>query len=745
MARTALSRAVVSVVLFIAVFGAGKAHAQKPRQFDTGQYYYGIYYGPGLHEFTKAPYYFIDGKPSYDVSTYKWVDHILHDLQPLGINLATLADIVSEFGTIYRSDDPGIQYDETWQEVKEPVVDFLNATHKYGMDACLSTLLFPEPGEKKLDLKATEALVRDIMKRYGKYPSFKLLTPPIESRNEDFTPKNMHQIARMGEFAKPDLKMMDFPRGAGSASSLRAVIDTGLSPYVDIENIQFKAALPALFENDFMGVRGLAMAMVGAVPNKTVMIHTHYPIATWMIGMIPEQAYHVRQGAVSTATPDGMHLFNYLEFMYGTDFREGKETLWRRIKWFEGILDIQRIVPYYSHAENVAPVAVMLPRNPALGGARLISLSWFHLAKKGIPVRFFLDDRNAGRPDIVLVPSIDGLSKQQITYLRSFTLGGGTTVAMTGRAKAAKDSDPVDMFNTSPRLNQIFGLYIRSDVWDTNTPAYWKFPFHGIRNAFGAGNGVILNDYPASYPIALPAVVNEFLSKKPHFEARQLPNTYVVERWFKKDPVPMDMVLFLATDPNASTKTIDLDVPTTLDVRTAYLLDSNRVEKLKFKKTETGISTQVSDLGQYALVILAGPQGAVPILRPRQVTEIRQLGDQIPLAVELWNTNGQAISGKLEVVPPEGWNYTAKDRPDFRLAPEEKRTFQLTLSVPPKGLERKPYFIQYKTLGLVQRTMIVPDNAPEEIISDRQPPSEGKGFTFGRTSKENNERGMTPR
>jgi hypothetical protein len=65
---------------------------------------------------------------------------------------------------------------------------------------------------------------------------------------------------------------MDFPNGPYHPGALHAIIATGQQSSVDIDNVQFKATLPGMLHNDFMGPCAMTLLMLGAAG---------YPPGTW--------------------------------------------------------------------------------------------------------------------------------------------------------------------------------------------------------------------------------------------------------------------------------------------------------------------------------------------------------------------------------------------------------------------------------------------------------------------------------
>ena len=685
-------------------------------QFDIGKMRYGVFVVAGLPEMTSSPYAFRNGKAVFDISEYKWIDKAFRELDQAGISMATLAYANSAYGHVYPPSESDIPYDEKWAGI-DLVGNFLNAAEDYDIDAFLATWVW----KQKNDIDYIQRVLRDIIRKYKKHPQFKGFVPPVEIAWENFN--------AMADYAKslnPKLEIMDFPYGPYSARGYGTGILHGTSPNVDIENVQFKAAPPQLFANDFMGVRGMTQSVVGAIPGKDVMIHTHYVVEGGLPYMVPSQAYHVRQGAVLTATPYGTHQFSFLEGFWGeASFRNGQPTLWRAIEWYKGILAVQRLAPYYTRARNTAKVAIMVPRYPVCSAPEIVEKTWLHLSRKQIPTRFFLDRHNIGDPDIIIVPYTQGLSADQIDLIREFTNGGGVTIAITGQEKVPGYIEKVcqvdaDSSQKDWRLAEVFGFGIYADRLAKEPFLVWNEPFI-FEHAYGDGFAYAVSGRSTVVPIYLPDLVLENLDRS--LRVSGLPKNIIVERYQKTAEGSHELILFLGTDENEKAAEGKIVIPAASPSDRYYWFEAASMQRLTPVQMENGVALELPEIREVGGIVSVGQEGTFPFLLPAEIYHECRLGETVQLEAQLYNCYGRNISGTLQVSVPPGWEAVSAENLNYSLAPDEEQHFTVTVRVPEKE-EKRPKFVCFRTLGLEQRTQLLVVNGLPHKVTDRQPPKE---------------------
>lgn len=706
-----LCRICVVCLGFLLCAGSHQA-AESPQEFNIGKVRYGIFYLPGLAEKTHEPVTFRNGKPVCDVSEYKWVDKMFLELSQAGINMATFAMVHSWFGSVFPSDIPEVSYDEQWHGI-DPLEDFLKASTKYDLDVFLSNMI------RFKSMEYTKNALKELAEKYGNHTQVVGFVPPFEVSYGDF-----NEMASFVKGLNPRWKIMDFPLGPYSSRAFASAIHHGNHRDVDIENIQYKAAPPHLFTNDFMGVRGMTQGVKGAVPGKEVLVHTHYVVEGGLPYMVPSQAYHVRQGALLTSTPDGTHQFGFPEGFWGeVDFRTGDPVLWRATEWYKGILNVQRLAPLYGKAENTAKVAIMIPRYPVTGLPDLVERSWLHLVRRQIPVRFFLTRENMGNPEIIIVPYTQGLSVEQIQLLREFTARGGTTIAITGRVeppsfiktvmKANADTSQNDL-----RLSEIFGFGMYPDYLKKTPVFVWNEPII-FKHYFNEGLGIAVSGYSRIVPIFFPDIVQENLRSS--LQVSGLPKNIIVERYEKRGQGNHEFILFLGTDENSKGIGGTLCIPGADAADRYYWVTHNEVKQIQLQQKDAGAVCDLPMIEEWAGVLRTGKDGTFPLLLPAKVYQECRRGETIDMSVTLYNTYGKSISGTMHVdVPPE-WDVVSGQDQSYTLQVDEQQIFQIQVAVP-YAVEKRGKFVKFSTLGLEQRTMVLAVDGDPHKVTDREPP-----------------------
>lgn len=707
---------IVSAFLILTCLSAGKIYAAKSEHYDIGKMRYGVFVVAGLPEMTLTPYAFRNGKAVFDVSEYKWMDKVFLELKQAGFSMATLAYANSAYGHVYPPREKDIPIDQKWDGI-DLVGNFLTAAKKYDMDAFLGTWVWRRSG----DFSYIKRMTKDIIQKYKGHPQFRGFVPPVEIAWENF-----NEMAEYAKSLNPKLEIMDFPYGPYSARGYGIGILHGTSPNVDIENVQFKAAPPQLFSNDFMGVRGMTQSVLGGIPQKDVLIHTHYVIEGGLPYMLPSQAFHVKQGAMLTATPYGTHQFSFLEGFWGeASFRNGQPTLWRAIEYYKGILSVQRIAPYYTRATNTARVAIMVPQYPVCSSPDIVGKTWLHLARKQIPARFFLDQKNVGEPDIIIVPYTQGLSAGQIDLLREFTAKGGVTIAITGKETIPDYIQKVchvdaDSSQKDWRLAEIFGFGIYADRLEKEPFLVWNEPYI-FEHQFGEGFAYAISGRNTIVPIYLPDIIQENL--KSSLRVSGLPKNVIVERYEKSKGCAHELVLFLGTDENEVATDGKIFIPGADAADRYYWFDDVKAQLIPVVPKAGGVEIELPPIEDFGALIIVGEESTFPILLPTELYRECRSGETLELSAVLQNCSRKVLSGTLEVSAAPDWKIVAGAEQDYSLAPDEQKTFTVRVTVP-TTVEKRPKFVKFSTKGLEQRTQLLVTDGVPHVITDREAPKE---------------------
>jgi|GEM_PF-3176511 len=709
----------ILLLLGILAMAIPTLQAKSPETFDTGKMRYGIYYVPGLPEITAAPYVFREGQPVFDVSEYKWIDKMFTEWSQAGVSMATFGYVNSAYGNVYPPDDKSIPFDEKWEDINA-TENFLRAAEKYDIDAFLATWLWKD----KSDMDYVRSAIKEMITKYKDNKQFMGFVPPVEVAWEDF-----NDMARYAKSLNPGLEIMDFPFGPYSARAFGTGMLHGASPEVDIENVQYKAAPPQLFSNDVIGVRGMTQSIMGAIPEKDVLIHTHYVVEGGLPYMRPSQAHEVKQGVLLTATPYGTHLFSFLEGFWGpVSYRNGQPALWRAVEYYKGLVSVQRYAPYYTRATNTAKVAIMVPQYPVQSSPDMVERTWLHLARKQIPARFFLDEKNMGDPEVVIVPYTQGLTEQQIHLLREYTARGGKTIAITGKFTPPEYIEKVLNADANAsqedwRLAELFGFGIYADRMAETPFLVWNEPIifeHQFRN----GTGIAMSGRNTVIPVYLPDLVQE--QNQQRMQVTGLPRNIIVERYEKETTqVAHELLLFLGTDKNETATGGEVVLPDGDPGATYYWFDETSVQTLEPQQVSGGVKIQLPPIRDYAGIIIPGTQGTYPLLQPSELYVEGHRGETVDLTVVLHNLYSESLSGELSTTVYEGWSVVDGQDQSYSLEPGAHKSFTVRVQIP-ENVEKRPRFVQFSTHGLTQRTIVMAVDGDPHKVTDREAPPENK-------------------
>ena len=67
------------------------------------------------------------------------------------------------------------------------------------------------------------------------------------------------------------------------------------------------------------------------------------------------------------------------------------------MRWYQGIVGVQRLLPFYAFAEDASQVRIMIPAGILQGGLELVRSCWTPLARRHAPASFFANRAGLAR------------------------------------------------------------------------------------------------------------------------------------------------------------------------------------------------------------------------------------------------------------------------------------------------------------------------------------------------------------
>jgi len=433
----------------------------------------------------------------------------------------------------------------------------------------------------------------------------------------------------------------------------------------------------------------------------------------------------VRQGVLLTATPYGESIWSYLHGFWGVQhWQEPSDALHRRLAWYEGLVQMQRLEPFFAGAHAVAPVAICVPLNTQLGALHLANHYWEPLAAGGLaPDVVCAADAELGQYECIVVASLGGLTETEATALRGYAEAGGNLIVTPRHGKPAAPRPDL-----SERAQRIVGvgaaqLATAHVLWER---AQVTAPILGVQpgpveqpTTVPAGEGAITLA-PVTYDwlkANLAATVRGVLS--PTLTSETLGEDYLLEQWAKQeDSRSHRLILCMAVREEAAGENARLRLPVEKALRHVAFLAPGRSELLNARYEDGELTVQLPPLDDsFGAVLLT--DGTYPVLMPaHEVIECRA-ADTVSAPCSLLNLTGQMLSGVLAMEPPAGFRPLTPARRRYAIEPGEKAVFEFKLK-PPAGVTREPHIVIYRTRGLIQRTVVLPTDGAERVITDME-------------------------
>ncbi|MGD9497833.1 MAG: hypothetical protein AB7Y46_16140, partial [Armatimonadota bacterium] len=635
------------------------------------------------------PTAFNAGKPVVDLTTPERVLPIIQELSELGINLITYHSVYSGSGALFPVNDPLLTECWYWPEGAQPVETFLDACARFGVDGYLGIWLGQE-GHPTIAAHAIDAIID----RYQGHPGFVGIAPPIEAPYTNIATDDFIDLSAQVKRRDPGLGTMDYPPAPYTCKQLQWMMKLAGSGVVDIENVQFHPCDDRLA--DLREARGLTLLTMGCCPGIRCIIHTHYKngVSTperptqWLP---PERAWDVTQSAIITATPDGTSIFSFLHGFWGEESGPGTgDALWRRLKWYEGIVGVQRLLPLYACARNAAPVQIMVPTGTLEDAQELLARCWTPLARGHIPAGFFVDERNlAPEAEVIIVPDLQRCDAAQGRLAQRFAAEGGTVIVTGGRhASASLSQSLADAGAISSHVRAVLDLNERPDVAPSDLdPQFARLigfeggpvpePEEPVRHAWGAGMVIVAPGSAEWSAAGLASLVAGALPDA--MRVSGLPDEWMVERW--RAPSGGEFLALLDIEEGAVARDVRIELPgATIDH--AWLLTGEGAQRVR---VEGGAMTLADPGDSFALVALGGLPA--PVLRPAQRRIDCRAGETVTVRASVLNASGERAAGTLVAAGPEGWTI-APAQAEFDLAAAESAQFRFALSEPAQVIRR---------------------------------------------------------
>jgi hypothetical protein len=693
---------------------------------NAPDYMHTVYYA------AQRPTAFRDGKCVCDVSTRERIFDVVGELSALGVNALTYHSIYGSAGALYPVDDPELARSWHWPEDARPVDEFLDACEQFGVEAWPGVYLGAEGGPG-----LAEHAIDSILGTFGEHESVKGIVPPIEACYTGVDAENFIALSRRVKQTRPDLGIMDYPSAPYRPNTIQWIMRCALSGAVDVENVQFHACDDRI--EDLREARGLTLMTIGCCPGIRCIIHTHYKNGVFSPEkptewLPPERAWDVTQSAIVTATPDGTSIFSFLHGFWGEQSSTpGGDSMWRRLKWYEGIVGVQRMLPIYAAARSAARVQIMLPTGVLEGGQELVRRCWRPLSLAHIPAAFALTETNLPpETQIIIAPALPHCDREQAELLQRFVSEGGTLITAGGPPPVLERYQKLLVDGTLPAFaREVLDLATRPDVQPADLDAGFAtgasfaiaagFEQAGAltqvteprRTSFGEGAVIIA---PAGEEWARANLAELVAGELPdRARVEGLPEGYMIERWRNGDA---DALMILATREGLAAEGVRITLPRT-DLQRAWFLDGETAAALPLTREDDATTIAIPSLGDSFGIVLLG-DAPWPVLRPSERLIRCEKGRALQLSATLLNSTGEELRGTLDLHAPEGWA-VEPGASEFAMAPGESHRFDFAATVP-EDVVRRPHFIRIETAGLTQRIIIFPEDGTPQIITERDGP-----------------------
>ncbi len=667
---------------------------------------------------SNAPVRVYGGKIALDLTTRDRWRQVLGELRALGVDVTTpLTSYGSQ--TIYPTEVPGLKQCPGWAERGlDGLQMLLDTCNELGIECYPAVWLF-RAATPQLSAQA----MRELVQRYGGRPAFKGIVPPVEANPQGgFESDDFVALARLAKQLKPGLTVMDYPNGPFGYDIMQTIIERSLSGAVDIENVQFHPS-DQRWDGDFLFARGMFHLVRGLCPGVRSIVHTHYKYGGGMRWIELDDLYRVRQAATITATPHGTSIYSFLHSMWGqASSKNLDDPLPRRLAWYQGILAVQRMVPYYQGAIPANAVAIMVPQYVRESSLTLLARTYVPLARRQIGVHCFVNELNMGTGvGGIVVPDLPNCSPRQLRLLQQFVAAGGAVCILPGPGRAAQAP-------LSPRARRILGLGMVRE-WE---PAGLDPDFAqkaGLNDATGEVTGpeqpkarygkgtifVVPKDSEGEVDVALVDWVGKSIPERTIVQGS--PEGFTIDRWHKSDAVTsLDIIMLMGTRRDVRAKDVKITVPRRKGPSAAYLLTPDRIEKLATRAENGRVQVTVPELcDEFNAVILTN--STYPFLVPEARLIRCKVGDTVTIRFSLWNALKEMLKTTVHLKAPQGWGAAKPSSWPVEVAPGDAVTGTCALRVPEEA-ERRPYFARLECSGLVQRIMLFPEDGSPQVFSD---------------------------
>ncbi|GAG29861.1 unnamed protein product, partial [marine sediment metagenome] len=243
----------------------------------------------------------------------------------------------------------------------------------------------------------------------------------------------------------------------------------------------------------------------------------------------PERAYDISQGVPLTATPYGCSWWGFIQDGWGVGWRDGLDAQWRRLKWYEGILTVQRLEPYFARANNMAQVGIMIPRHPWFYGPVFINNTWRPLQEAHLPVSLFVNENQMDDYKVIVAPVTRGVSDHQVELLKQFLQQGGTVICLSPEQSPwERKPIPSGAVAESKSFNEnlLTLLGVKKSAWEKGIE-------RAIHKDSNGGRIILLPETMYNIPETLADIVSQHLSPRVQFQ--NLPSSYIVDHYYKKN------------------------------------------------------------------------------------------------------------------------------------------------------------------------------------------------------------------
>ena len=465
---------------------------------------------------------------------------------------------------------------------------------------------------------------------------------------------------------------------------------------------------------------------MGCCPGIRSIIHTHYKNGvnnppehpTWWLP--PERAWDVTQSAIITATPDGTSVFSFLHGFWGEESGPGTgDAMWRRLKWYEGIVGVQRTLPLYAFARNAARVQIMVPTGTFEDAQDLLARCWTPLARGHIPAGCFVDERNLPpEAEVIIVPDLQRCDATQGRLVQRFAAAGGTAILTGGlHASTTLYQSLAEEGAINPHVREVLDLVERPDVapGDLDAGLARLIGFEGgplpepeepVRHAWGQGTVILA---PGSAEWAAAHLGSVVLGTLPDaMRVTGLPDGWMVERW--RTGSGGEFLALLGIEEGTVAREVRIEMPGT-PADHAWLIAGERAQRLPID----GGAVMLTALGD-SFALLALSDLPAPILRPEQRRIDCRAGETVTVGASVLNVTGAPAAGTLTAAGPEGWAI-APAQAELDLAAGESAQFEFAVSVPAQVV-RRPWFVRLRTGDELQRVIVFPEDGTPQVISE---------------------------